>query len=123
MSAESETARLTQRHRIDSYLGGGDDLVGEALRHALETTEGTRAGSLADEVDSLVDSAEGRHVDGLSADDTTGSDTGGVFAGTGVGDSVNENLDWVEAGQQVNEFHSLLDDTNCHLLFTVVSSA
>jgi len=120
---KSKTARLTQRLRVDSYLGGGDDLVGEALRHTLETTESALTGSLADEVDSLVDSAEGRHIDGLSADDTTGSDTGGVFAGAGVGEGVDEDLDWVEASQQVDEFHSLLDNTNCHLLFTVVSSA
>lgn len=106
-----------------SYLGSSNDLVSEALRDALETTEGTFASSLADKVDSLVDSAERRHIDSLSADNTTGSDTGGVFAGTGVRDSINENLDWVETGQQVNELHSLLNDTNCHLLFTVVSSA
>jgi len=39
-------------------LGGVDDLVGEGLRDRLEASEGRFTGTLADQVDSLVDSAE-----------------------------------------------------------------
>ena len=104
-----------------TYLGSVDDLVGEALRDGLKASEGGLAGALADQVDSLVDSAEGRHVDGLSADDTTRSDTGGVFAGTAVGDGSDDDLDGVFTSEEVDQLHSLLYNSDCHLLFTVVS--
>jgi len=101
-------------------LGGVDDLVGESLRHRLEGSECGFSGTLADEVDSLVDSTEGGDIDSLSTDDTTGSNTGGVFTGTGLGDSSHEHLNGVQAGEEVNEFHSLLDNPDSQLLFTVV---
>lgn len=44
------------------------------------------------EGDSLVNSSEGRDIDGLATDGTLGSDTGAVFPRAGVNDSVNENL-------------------------------
>lgn len=43
------------------------------------------------EGDSLVDSPQGRDVDSLSTDGTLGTDSGRVFSGTGVDDSVNCN--------------------------------
>ena len=75
-----------------TYLGGVDDLIGEGLRDRLERPEGGLAGTLADQVNGLVDSAEGRHVDSLSAHDTARTDTGGVFTGAGGSDGVDENL-------------------------------
>jgi len=71
----------------------------------------------------LVDSAEGRDIDSLSTDDTTRSDTGGVFTAAGGGDRVHEDLDGVLAGEEVNQFHGLLHNFDGLLLFTVVSSA
>lgn len=44
------------------------------------------------EGDSLVDPAERRHIDGLATDGTLRTDTGRVFTGTSVNNSVNENL-------------------------------
>ena len=106
-----------------TYLGSVDDLVGEALRDGLKASEGGLAGALADQVDSLVDSAEGRHVDGLSADDTTRSDTGGVLASARLGNGVDTDLNGVLAGEKMNQFHGLLDNFDSLLLFTVVSVA
>ena len=107
---------------ISTYLRRVDELVGEGLRDRLETSEGGLTGGLADEVDGLVDSAEGRNIDSLSADDTTRSDTGGVFAGTAVGDGSDDDLDGVFTSEEVDQLHSLLYNSDCHLLFTVVSS-
>ena len=104
-----------------TYLGGVDELVSEGLRDRLETSEGGLARGLANKVDGLVDSAEGRNIDSLSAHDTTRSDTGGVFAGAAVGDGSHDDLDGVLTSEEVDQLHSLLYNSDCHLLFTVVS--
>ena len=106
-----------------TYLGGVDDLIGEGLRDRLERPEGGLAGTLADQVNGLVDSAEGRDVDGLSANDTTGSDTGGVFAGAAVADGGDHDLNGVLAGEEMNQFHGLLHNFDSLLFFTVVPVA
>ena len=38
-----------------------------------------------------------------------------------MSDGINEDLDWVLASQKEDELESLLDNSDCHLLFTVVS--
>lgn len=111
------------RIQILTYLAGVDDLIGEGLRDGLEGPEGRLASGLADEVDGLVDSAEGRNIDSLSTHDTTGTDTGGVLAGTSVRDGSDKDLDGVLTGQKVDELHSLLDDPDGLLLLTVVPVA
>jgi hypothetical protein len=42
-----------------------------------------------EERDGLVDSPEGRDIDGLTTDGTLGSDTGRVFTGSGIDDGVD----------------------------------
>ena len=105
---------------MSTYLGGVDNLVSEGLGHALEGSKSSFSGTLADEVDSLVDTAERRNINSLSSDNTTGSNTGRVLTGASVRDSSHENLDGVKSGEEVNEIHSLLDNSDSHLLFTVV---
>ena len=107
---------------VSTYLGCVDEFVRECLRDRLETSEGGLTSGFADEVDGLVDSAEGRNIDSLSADDTTRSDTGGVFAGTAMRDGSDDDLDGILTSEQVDQLHSLLYNSDCHLLFTVVSS-
>ena len=114
---------IVSKSKLKTYLGSVDNLVGEALRDRLEASEGGLTCTLADEVNGLVHSAEGRHVNGLSADNTTGSNTSGVLAGTTVGDSGDTDLDGVLAGEEVNQFHGLLDNFDSLLLFTVVPVA
>lgn len=106
---------------MSTYLGGIDDLVSEGLRHALEGSKSRLSGTLHDEVDSLVDTAERRNINSLSSDNTTGSNTGGVLTGSSVRDSSDEHLDGVQSSEKMNELHSLLDNPDSHLLFTVVS--
>ena len=107
----------------DTYLGGVDDLVGESLGDGLERAESRLAGALADEVNGLVDSAERRHIHGLSTHDTTRSDTGGVLAAAASGDGSDEDLDGVLAGEEVNQLEGLLGNSDSQLLFTVVPVA
>jgi hypothetical protein len=52
-------------------LGGIDDFISESFSHALVGSESGLSGSFAKQVDSLVDSSEGRDIDGLSSDSTT----------------------------------------------------
>jgi len=113
-----KTARLES-----TYLGGVDELISESLRHALEVAEGGVAGALADQVDGLVHSAERRNVDGLSANGTARTDTGGVLTTAALLDGVDDDLDWVLASQEMDQFKCLLNDSDGHLLFTVLSGA
>lgn len=43
----------------------------------------------------LVHAAQGRHIDGLTADDSGGSDTGGILTGSRVDDGVNQDLEGI----------------------------
>lgn len=106
----------------NTYLGRVDDFVGEALGHSLEGSESGLTSSLAHQVDGLVDSSERGDIDGLTSNNTTGSNSGRVFTGTTFRDGGDENLDGVVACEEMDEFHSLLDDSDGELLFTVVSS-
>lgn len=74
------------------------------------------------QVNSLVNSAERRNINGLSAHNTTRTDTSGVFAGAAKSKRVYENLEWVEASEQVDKLKSLLDNLHGQLLLTVVST-
>ena len=102
-------------------LGGGDDLVGQSLGHRLVASERRLSGSLADQINSLVDSSQWRHIDGLSSNGTSGSNSRGVLSGSGLDDGLEENLKRVLSGQQVDDLESLLEDSHGHLLFTVLS--
>jgi len=46
----------------------------------------------------LIDSAQRRHINGLTTDGTLRADTGRVFTRTGVNDSIDENLWSCETG-------------------------
>lgn len=104
-------------------LGGSDDLVGEALSESLVGSERALSGALADQVDGLVDSSQRRDIDSLSADGTAGTDSGGVLTGTAVLDGVEEDLERVLAGEQVDDLKGLLEVTDGHLLLTILAAS
>lgn len=58
----------------------------------------------------LADAAEGRHIHGLAAHHTGGAHAGGVFAGAGVDDGLDEHLDGVAVGHQVDDLERVADD-------------
>ncbi|KAK0740413.1 hypothetical protein B0T18DRAFT_331830 [Schizothecium vesticola] len=108
--------------RVAAALGSVDQLLSEALGNRLDVAERRLAGTGCEEGDGLVDAAEGRHIDGLSADGTGRADTGAVFAGTAVDDSVNGNLDGVLVGHQVDLQLRVRNDANGHELLAVVAA-
>ena len=107
---------------VGGSAGGVDDLVGEALGDGLEVAEGGLAGSGGDEVEGVVDAAEGGHVDGLATDDSGSTDTGGVLTGSGVDDGVNDDLDGVLVGEEVDDLEGVADDPVSHELLSVVAA-
>ena len=92
------------------------------LSNSLDVTEGSSTGTLGDQVDSLVDAAHGRHVDSLATHNTTGTNTGGILTGGRVDEGINELLDGVGVGEQVDNVKSVLDDANGHDLLAVVAA-
>lgn len=106
---------------MTNTLGGGDDLISEGLGHGLVASERGLSGSLADEVNSLVDSSEWGDINSLSSDGTAGTNSSRVLSGTTLNDSLEENLEWVESSKEVNDLESLSEDSHGHLLLTVLS--
>ena len=87
---------------VRAALGGVDQLLGEALSHALDVPEGRFSRTDGEEGNGLVDAAEGRHIDGLATHGSCAADTGGVLAGSAVDNGVNGDLDGVLVGHDVN---------------------
>ena len=88
--------------RVAAALGGVDQLLSQALGDRLDVAEGGLTGAGGEQGDGLVDAAEGRDIDGLSADGTGGTNTGAVFPGTAVDDSIDGDLDRVLVGHDVD---------------------
>ena len=88
--------------RVAASLGSVDQLLSKALGNALDVAERGLTGTDGEEGDTLVDTAEGRNIDGLATDGTGGTDTGGVFTGTAVDDGIDGDLDGVLVGHDVD---------------------
>jgi hypothetical protein len=97
-----ELVLLLDGVRVGGTLGGVDQLLSKALGNGLDVAESGLTGTDGQEGDGLVDTAEGRDIDGLATDGTSGTDTGGVFAGTAVDDGVNGDLEGVLVGHDVD---------------------
>ena len=106
-----------------AYLGGVDELVSKGLLDALEVAEGGLAGALDDQVDRLVDSAEGGDVHSLSAHSAARADTGRVLTSATLLDGGDDDLDGVFSSQEMNQFKCLLNDSDGVLLLTVGAAA
>lgn len=50
------------------------------------------------------------------------TDSGGVFSWAGIDDGLNNNLEWVLSGHEVNDFKRVSDDSDGHSLLTSVST-
>ena len=106
---------------MTNSLGGSDDLISQSFRHGLVGSECALSGSLADQVDSLIDSSEWGDIDGLSSDGTTGTNSCGVFSGSTLNDGLEKYLKWVLAGEEVDDLKTLSENSYGHLFFTVLS--
>ncbi|KAH3666208.1 hypothetical protein OGAPHI_004397 [Ogataea philodendri] len=112
---------------LDSVGGGRtlssiDQLFSKTFGNGLDVSESSLSSTNSEQSNSLVDSSEWRHIDGLSSNGTGRSNSCGVFSWTGVDNSVNNNLEWVLVGQDVDDLHGVLDDSNSLELLTVVST-
>jgi len=108
--------------RIAASLGSINQLFGQALGNAFDVTERSFAGTDGEQSNGLVDTAERRHVDGLTTDGTGGTDTCAIFAGSAVDNGVDGNLNGVLVCEDVDDFESVGDDANSLELFTVVAT-
>jgi hypothetical protein len=99
-----------------------DELVGEHLSDTLLGAEGVLADALGDQVDGLVDPSQRRYVDRLLPHHAASSDTRGVLPGSGLHDGVDEHLERVAAGQQVDDLEGVAHDADgLHLLAGVAT--
>ena len=74
------------------------------------------------ERDGLVNSTEGGNIDGLTADGTLRTDTGGIFTGPSVNDGIDQNLDRVLVAEQVDDFECVGDNADGQELLAVVAA-
>jgi len=118
-----ELVLLADGVAVAGSLGSVDDLVSQALSDALHVTEGSLTGTSGDEGDAQVDATQGRHIDSLATHGTGISDTGGVFTGTSVDNSIDDGLDGVGISEQVDDLHGLLHDADGEELLAVVAAA
>ena len=93
----------------------------ERHSHMLLWVESSVSRSLAHEVDSLVDSSHWGDIDSLSSKGTTGTNSSGVLSGTALDDGLEEHGEWVLASDEMDHLKSLLEDSDSHLLLTVLS--
>lgn len=107
---------------VGGSLGGVDKLVSEALSNGLDVAEGSFTSTSGEEVDGLVDTTKGRDIDGLTTDSSLSSDTSGIFAGAGVDDGIDGNLDGVLVSEQVDDLKGMLDNADSHKLLSVVAA-
>jgi hypothetical protein len=70
----------------------------------------------------LIDSSEGRNIDGLTTYGTLRANTSAVFTWASIDNSINENLDRVLVGEEVNDFECVCDDSNSQELLAVIAA-
>lgn len=107
---------------VGGVLASVDKLLGQALSNGLDVAERSLAGTDGDQSNGLIDTTQRRDIDCLAADGTAGTDTGGVFTGTTVDDGINNNLERVLVGEQVDDLEGVLDDADSLKLLTVVAA-
>ena len=70
----------------------------------------------------MVDTSERGDVDGLATDDTGGTDTGGIFAGSSVDHSVDEDLDAEDVTmvvEMLRDYNKIKVSLTCALVASV----
>merc|ERR1712151_1424670 len=77
---------------------------------------------IGNEVNTLINSSERRNIYSLSLNNTTTSNSSGVFSWAAVAYSITKDLDWVFSSMMVNNIQSLFDDSHSLKLFTCISS-
>lgn len=108
--------------RVGRSLSSVDEFLSQALSNGLDVSERSLSSTNGQQSNSLVDSSQRRDIDSLSSNGTRRTDSSGVFSGTSVDNSVNENLQGVLLSQESNDFKGVLDNSDSLELLTVVSA-
>jgi hypothetical protein len=67
---------------VGGTLGSIDQLVSQALSDSLNIPEGRLSGTSGEQVDGLVNPSQGGNIHSLPSDNSSRSDTCGIFTGT-----------------------------------------
>ena len=102
--------------------GSVNDLVGETLGDGLDVSEGGLSSTHGHEVQRIVHSSEGRHVDRLSLDRAGAAYSRGILSWAAVDDGVNEQLYGVLVGEHVDQLQGVAHDAAGHQLLAVVAA-
>ena len=70
----------------------------------------------------LVNSSEWRHINSLSSDSSSTSNTCRVLTWSRVDDGVDQDLEWILTSQEMDDLETVLDNSDCQQLLAVVSS-
>ena len=70
----------------------------------------------------LVNSSEWRHINSLSSDSSSTSNTCRVLTWSRVDDGVDQDLEWVLTSQEMDDLETVLDNSDSQQLLAVVSS-
>ena len=103
-------------------LGSLDEFVSKDFSDILEVLKSSISGVLSDIVNGLVDSSERGDINGLSLDTTTGSDSGRVFSSTAIGNGVDDDLERILTGLELDDLHGLSHNSHSFDLLTSVST-
>ena len=103
-------------------LGSLDEFVSKDFSDILEVLKSSISGVLSDIVNGLVDSSERGDINGLSLDTTSGADSGGILSGATVSDGVDDDLEGVLTGLELDDLHGLSHDSHSLNLLTSVSA-
>lgn len=78
--------------------------------------------TLGDQVNSLIDSSQRRNVNGLLTHNTAGSDSGRILTRSTHQQGSDKHLQWVFAGQEIDDLECVADNSDGFCLFTSVSA-
>ena len=101
---------------------GVDEFLREALGHGLQVAETGFPRAGGQQVQGVVDTAKGGHIDGLATDHTGSTDTRRIFARTRVDNGVHHDLHRVLVREQVNDFERVLNDAHGHQFLARVAA-
>jgi hypothetical protein len=99
-----------------------DQLLSQTLSNRLYIPERRLPGPNGEQSNRLVDSSKRRHIYSLTSHRASRSNTGTVLAGSTVDNGINGDLNGILIGEEVDDVKGVLDNTDCHQLFTVVAA-
>ena len=107
---------------VGVVIGGLHDFISKGLSDILSVLETLVSGVLSNQVDGLVDSSEGRYINSLSLDISSFSDSGRVFSGTAISNSVEKNLKRILSSLEMDDLKGLFKNSYGPSLLTSVSA-